>query len=70
MTKPVNWSRSNMLWELKSIDFLARAPQVARRFTSDSNGFADERRQPTHGSRSREGPVPGHAGQQQRPPRR
>ena len=36
MTKPANWSKSNMLWELKSIDFLARSPQVALRFTSDS----------------------------------
>ncbi|MGV2339755.1 MAG UNVERIFIED_CONTAM: DUF642 domain-containing protein [Planctomycetaceae bacterium] len=41
MTKPANWSKSNMLWELKSIDFLARSPQVALRFTSDSNGIAD-----------------------------
>lgn len=41
VTKPVNWSKSNMLWELKSVDFLARSPQVALRFTSDSNRLSN-----------------------------
>ncbi|MFM8477062.1 MAG: cytochrome-c peroxidase [Planctomycetaceae bacterium] len=41
MTRPLNWSKADMKWELKSIDFLARAPQVSLRFSSDSTGIAD-----------------------------
>jgi cytochrome c peroxidase len=41
MTRPLNWSKADMKWELKSVDFLARAPQVSLRFSSDSTGIAD-----------------------------
>ncbi len=41
MTRPLNWSKADMKWELNSSDFLARAPQVSLRFSSDSTGIAD-----------------------------
>jgi cytochrome c peroxidase len=41
MARPLNWSKADMKWELKSFDFLARTPQVALRFSSDSNGIAN-----------------------------
>ena len=41
MSRPLNWSKADMKWELKTVDFIARAPQVSLRFSSDSTGLAD-----------------------------
>ena len=41
MVRPLNWSKGDMKWELKTVDFLARSAPVSIRFSSDTTGIAD-----------------------------